>query len=298
MGLPLTAIGRGYFQSFPQYLLLSSLSDKLSAKSRLVIMFSPSWINSDRVPENFFPFYLQDDLVYQTSRLGGDLSDLSAYLRDRSHNLEHLSPALREVMWAWPEAESSGTRRLLGMGGAALLQAQGWSYPWQAGLRKLSMLIKAGEHPVAVPTSQLDWAETERQAAADETALMTNNQLWVHDEYYSHFLSAYPHGGAQIFPPQTYEATELFYLRRNLELLRSHDAKVLLVILPLNGRVYGDLDRFQPVRQQIRSLSQELGVQLYDMWEQPPEIGLMADAMHVGSLGWMRINHAIADWAR
>jgi|GEM_PF-5734097 len=298
LGIPLVSLGRGYFQSFPEYLLLSSLAPQLNASSRVVILFSPGWINLNRVPPNFFPYYLQDDLVYDTRRHGGDLGDLSGYLHDRSDDLEHLSPALREVMRALPVGPPSRPRRLLAWGSDLLLQARGWSYQWVAALYKLSAWLDGGAPPALPPASEPDWPDLERQAIADETPLMTNNQLWVHDQYFTQYLTDHPHGGASLFGQETHEDVELSYLRRNLELLRKHDAKVLLVILPLNGRVYGDLDRFQPVRPQIHAMADELGVQLYDMWEQTPEIGLMGDGMHIGSLGWVRIDRAIARWAR
>ncbi|MGE5476288.1 MAG: D-alanyl-lipoteichoic acid biosynthesis protein DltD [Bacteroidales bacterium] len=299
-GLPVVSLGRGYFQSFPHYLLLSSMEDRLNTRSRVVILFSPGWINYNRVPANFFPSYVQDDLIYQTRRHDGDLSELSAYLRDQTGTLEHLSPALREVKRAWPAATLAPSlpRQLLGRGAGVLLDVQGWCYQWVEALHGLVLWSKTRDAVPAAPAVEPDWAELEAQAVADERRLMTNNRLWVHDSYFTNFLTDYPDGGAIHFQPQTQEHVELGYLRRNLEILRRHDARVMLVILPLNGRVYGDLERFGPVRRNIRAMAQDLGVSVYDMWDETPEIGVMGDAMHMGSVGWVRIGRRIAGWAR
>lgn len=300
VGIPVTAIGRGHFQSFSHDLLLSSLEDTLSAKSKVVILFSPGWINVNRVVPDFFPFYIQDDLVYRTSRLGGDLQHLSTYLHDQSGTLVQLSLPMREVMRGWPQRDQlSLPRQILRMGARTLLQVQGLSYEWVADFHRLSLRLTGRVQPSVVRTrvQDIDWTRAEQQAIADETRLMTNNRLWVHDSYFTQFLTDYPDGGASGFKAKTYEETELFHLRRTLDLLRRHDARVLLVLLPLNGRVYNDLDRFQPVRSRIREMTHDLGVTLYDMWEEQPELGVLGDAMHVGSLGWVRINREIARWA-
>ncbi len=295
LGIPLMSLGRGYFQSFSHYLLLSALRSRLNPKSRLVILFSPGWIETDRVPVSFLDYYLRDDLVYDIRRQNGDLTALADYLRSRAPELTHLSPALREVMWAYPSGPVSRSRRLLGVGAGLLLQAQAWCYPWAAAFTRLSLWTQDDAQPAA-PASTVDWAALERQAAADEARRMTNNTLWVHNGYFSQFLSAYPHGGARLFKNSLHTETELLFLRRELELLRGRGARVLLVILPLNGRVYGDLDRFQPVRPRIHALAAALQVPVYDMWDQTPEIGLMGDGMHIGSLGWVRIDHEITRW--
>lgn len=299
-GLPVVSLGRGYFQSFPHYLLLSSMEDRLNNRSRVVILFSPGWINYERVPASVFSSYVRDDLIYQTRRHGGDLSELSAYLRDQAAILDHLSPALREVKRAWPPATATPSlpRQLRGWGAGVLLDAQGWCYQWVEALHRLVLWAKTRDAVPAAPAVEPDWAELEAEAVADESRLMTNNRLWVHDSYFTNFLTDYPDGGAIHFQPQTQENVELGYLRRNLEILRRHEARVMLVILPLNGRVYGDLERFGPVRRNIRAMAQDLGVSVYDMWDETPEIGVMGDAMHMGSVGWVRIGRRIAGWAR
>jgi len=147
----------------------------------------------------------------------------------------------------------------------------------------------------AVHAADIPWDSIEAAARAHTLRKMTNNDLWVDNTFYEQTFKAHPARFKSYFPGAMNPEPEMNNLRLLLQLLQRNKVKPLLVMQPVNSRLYADAARFQPVDERIANLCHEYGLDYLDLYAQPLEKGFMKDGSHPSDLGWVEIDRQIAE---
>jgi len=118
----------------------------------------------------------------------------------------------------------------------------------------------------------------------------------VRDEFFNKYLRSIPEGGKTAYQPQPLTGRdELRELDALMALLHQRRVNALFVMQPLHPMVFNDLDRFDPIQQQVAGLCQRYAMTCMDMYDAPFEVGTLRDVQHLGELGWLRVNQKIAE---
>ena len=284
------SFGREGFEMLGMYGLLAGMKPHLNPKTRLVIMLSPDWFkHTDMLPE-YFDRNFNDDLLLQLyldddprgsfydylSAHQSDFTNMTAsqrlFLDDPISILDYQLPGF---VAKTVNARAYVQREKLNL----LLQRTGTlSYPWPQ-----------------QDAGSLDWAKYEHDARAIEINHMRRNDLWVRDSFFDSYFKVHKLSDRRYFPPNMDPEPEMNGFKSLLELLRRSKVQALFVMQPVNPRMFDDLHRFDDVDNRIASLCREYGMPYMDMFKQPYEQGLLRDSVHLGELGWVKVDERIAE---
>ena len=302
LGIPVLAIGRGYFQSFAIYEYLSANDRYLSDSTRLVILVSPGWFKEDSIPFNFFLTYfpapvlarlLDKDAV--TDLMRDYVTAHWSLVEKSSATLSLFGPqtnsgAPRQRLWAWIR---SGTRRLREQ--AIGLREQAFTLRTEFDMLLHTEASNSHSTIAAINTETRpvapDWEALRRVAQERELAVMTNNPMYVRDDYYTRYLK--DRGRTEYFPAGMDPKGEMQMLETLLRYLQSRHVHALIVMEPLNPYTFSDASRARALGNEVAALCASTAMPYYDMTQSDYIPGTLSDAMHVGELGWVLIDEKI-----
>jgi poly-D-alanine transfer protein DltD len=92
------------------------------------------------------------------------------------------------------------------------------------------------------------------------------------------------------------ENQELHDFKILLRMLHEYGAKPTFVIQPLNPHIYNDLASFQDILNQMLSECKKYSfpcLNLYETEKARYTSGMLNDGMHMGDVGWNRVNEFI-----
>lgn len=270
--MPVLAYGHSGFQSMGIQLVLAAMAEDLSSTSRVVVMLSPGWfdgvggLGADEFKEHANP--LLPRLIQQAD----------AWEQMRPWLAEHADAGL---IWS-------------------MLAEQ--AYVFRQRLVDLWTPAYAALPPAAEPQGPgaaarvVDWDKLSQEAQLAEQTLMTGNPYAVRDDFFNKYLSTLPATGKKAFAPQALTGqAELRELDGLMALLRKHKVNALFVMQPLHPLVFNDLQRFEPIRQQVQVMCTAYAMVCMDMYDDTYEIGTLRDVQHLGELGWLQVNKKIVE---
>ena len=293
LGMPLLAIGHAGSQSFAIHSqLISSGADLHNA--RIAILISPSWFVDRAGMEGtslscFLEYNPAPSLYRVNAGLSkGDTAGLAVrgFLVEHHHELGDAQPIVKHMI----------------QGGSTTELARYWfSLPWNSLLvdrTSATMLASARPTPkplvpVAPPEAAPDWDSLYAKARAEHLAVCTNNKAFVNDAYYTEHVN----GATRRIEPVQLEANrEYADFIGLLDHLRAKGARPVFIIQPLNPFVYTDLKEIDPTIDAIRKALDERDFAYLDLWISDTarfEPGVLTDVMHLGPLGWYRVDSMI-----
>ena len=143
-------------------------------------------------------------------------------------------------------------------------------------------------------TLPIDWNARYTQGVKEHLAQCTNNKVFVNDAYYAEHVQ----GKTRQLEPHPFEENrELHDFISLLDLLKSTHAKPCFILQPLNPYVYTNLREVDPTMDRIRRELHGHGFDYLDLWVSDTtdfRPGTLTDVMHLGPLGWYRVDSAIA----
>jgi D-alanine transfer protein len=293
--LPVLAYGRAGFESFGVYGLLAANADALSPRTKLVILVSPRWFAFRTLPLDPFIKYFQPQVLTQLYQNPEARELVRQYLKlhfdefDRWTLIdEAFVKSARRYMFYMRYVAFADRLFSARAKAVQLLIEPKWLMDSRA--------IGAPLNPHAIP-----WDQYDEQGRDMELGQMHNNRQWVRDDYYEEYRKDLPPDGALYFNGALDDAAngtnaELSMLRRALEFLQSKEVHALIVMEPLNPFVYKDADRIKPIAQQVEQLCLTTGMRYFDMTTNKYEPGTLRDGMHLGELGWSRVDRQIAEY--
>lgn len=290
---PVLSYGTKGFETLGMYGLLYALRVHLNPGTRLVIMLSPGWFQATDMQPATFNENFNDSVLLQL------------YMSDDPRGVFHDYLSAHETDFS---AMTDTQRMFLGDPSGIV----DWNFPWYitqvinarayAQRIKLNLRLAQLDQPSTRPlfgtvhAADIPWERYEQIAAAHEKARMTNNDYWVRNNFYTELLKKYPQRFKNYYPADMNPEPEMTSLKLLMHMLQRSKVKALFVMQPLNSKVYQDHARFDDVDTRIANLCREYGMQYMDMYQQPLEQGVLTDTVHPGELGWLRIDHEIAEY--
>jgi D-alanine transfer protein len=291
--VPLIAIGHAGNQSFSMHAQLIAAGVDL-ANARLAILVSPSWfVDKSGLTGTELAAFLEYQpspslyRIQQRIETRDPLADpVSAYMAEHEHELGSAQPIVQ-----WITRDASATGRYL----------YAFSQPWNAAIIRTTRgrMLQAPayvERPFSsrAPKDAFDWRVRTTMAVEEHLGKCTNNRFFVNDAYYAEYVQ----GKTRQLEPHPFEENrELRDFVDLLDFLKTAHAEPYFVLQPLNPYVYTNLKDVDPTIDRIR---QELGARDFsylDLWVNDTarfRPGTLTDVMHLGPLGWYRIDSAMA----
>lgn len=292
-GVPLLALGHAGNQSFSMHAQLIAAGADL-ANARLAILVSPSWfVDKSGLTGTelaaFLEYQPSPSLYRIQQRIGaGDplAARVSEYMAQHEHELGSAQPIA-----LWLARNASPTGRWL----------HAFSQPWNAAIIDATReemlfeqrLIQKEIAPKA-DTARTDWAARYAEGRTEHLARCTNNKVFVNDDYYTEHVQ----GRTRQVDTHPFEVNrELRDFRGLLGYLKTMHAKPYFILQPLNPYVYINLKDVDPTINAIRDELDSHGFRYLDMWVSDTADfvpGTLTDVMHLGPLGWYRVDSAMA----
>lgn len=285
--------GKPGFDTFGMYGMLYALRPHLNPRTRLVIMLSPSWFTTSDMQAPAFNENFNDSMLLQLYLSDDPRGLIHDYLAAHETNFTSMTTAQRLFM---DDPASIVNWNLPGFI-VSIVNARAYSQR-----EKLDMWLGQLDVPDvtagigSMHAKDLPWDAFEATARDFEFSRMTNNDLWVRNAFYDRAVKRYPAKFKTYFPAKMNPEPEMDSLKLLLQLLARSKVKALVVMQPINTRLFSDHARFDDVDTRIGNLCHEYGMQYMDMYSQPLERGVLWDSIHPSNLGWLRIDKEMADF--
>lgn len=287
--------GKPGFETLGMYGLLYALRPHLNPNTRLVLMLSPAWFRTTDMQPAIFNDNFNDTTLLQLYLSDDPRSVIHDYLT--AHQADYTDMTFTQrlflgdpssiVDWNLPEFI------------AKTVNSRAYS---QRG--KLDLFLARLDEPSVtdgydnVRAADIPWDNIEAAAHAKTLRRMTTNDLWVDNTFYVQVVKKHPARFKEYFPKDMNPEPEMNSLRLLLQMLQRNKVNALLVMQPVNSRLYGDMVRFEPVDTRIANLCREYGVDYLDLYAQPLVEGFLKDDAHPSDFGWEQIDRSIAEHFR
>ncbi len=305
-GLSVDLVGRGSCQSIIHALNVGGQGEELRGKKIVLITAPQSYVEGGIAPDLFMANYserqllniLGDGAVPETVKayLAGRVQALFAAYADNpgSNPVAHSGGDVVSRAWAngaprWPYVPYAA---LSGW----LLEAKDLAGAW-----KLLSERDGGEW-TGSPVLDFDWTVWEEKASAQAAEMVTNNEFYMQDGYYSTYIGAKLSQQAGKDEALSYdESPEYGDLSCLLDLCALRDIEVLFVHVPMHGS-WNDYTGFSAVRREqyyekVRNIAENYSnVTLLDLTGFEYEPYFLCDTMHLGWKGWLAVDRAIVEF--
>ncbi len=297
LNVPLLALGHADNQGFSMYAQLLATGADL-AHARLAIMISPTWFFDDNGKRgtNLASFleYQPSPSLYRIQYLvqNGDTlaTPVATYLYEHLEQLGSTQPVVQ-----WLAREGSWRTRALYL----------YSQPWYAEIIRrtapgmlAAQQVRHWEPKPRQPISAERWKELYDEGVAQHLAQCTNNSVYVYDEYYSEYVK----GRTRLLQAAPYgKNREMHDLVRLLDYVKAKHGRPFFVIQPLNPYVYTNLKEVSPAIAWVRNELDQRDMPYLDLWVDDTarfQPGTLTDVMHLGPLGWYRVDSAMNAYFR
>lgn len=296
LNIPVLAYGHAYFQSFAINAMLRANADALSPRTRLVIMVSPGWFKISTIPLDSFIEHFQPQILVPLYQDNTAKLAIGRYVKQHFNEFGRIS-GYQSAFVVDPADINNGTHTDQRMQ-QALYNEQLFLFKTRARLlfAEPHWLIHPRQVPVPVSPSITQWNAYENQARTEEISYMKGNQHWVRDDYFRKYLSDLPASGTNYFPASLDANPEFENLTNVLLFLQEKNVQALVVMQPLNPYVYKDANRIRPIAQRLAILCRQTGMPYFDMTNEEYTPGTLRDGMHLGELGWARVDRQILNY--
>lgn len=306
-GFQVDLIGRGSCQSLVHALAIAAGGDALNGKKVVLITAPQSYVEDGIAPDLFMANFselqvlamLEDDTISD---------EVKTYLSSRIQTLidrynEENGTSLQQSTAAGLLTKAKGNAFLSSL----LLPYRALSY-WALDCkdRLEARAVMRGFSDVAAPQDgkEIDWAAEEEAALAQAAEMVTNNDFYMQDDYYSTYVGRKLDQQAGKDAALSYDVSpEYDDLRCLLEICRQKHMEVLFVHVPMNGS-WNDYTGFTAERREsyyekVRAITEEYdNMELLDLTQFEYEPYFLCDTMHLGWKGWLEVDRAIIEFYR
>lgn len=289
---PALTYGKPGFETLGMYGLLSALRPHLNADTRLVLMLSPEWFRASDMQPKIFNENFNDTALLQLYLSDDQRGVIHDYLT--AHQSDFADMPFSQRIFLDDPAEIAD--RNLPMFLADIINSRAYGQR-----EKLNLWLEQLDSPdlteefIPVHTADIPWDKLEDAARRHTMLSMTNNDVWVLNNYYKNVVQKYPERFKDYFPTQMNPEPEMNSLKLLLQMLQRNKVNALIIMQPVNTRLYQDMARFQPVDDRITNLCHEYGIAYLDLYARPLEKGFLSDGNHPSDWGWEQIDRQIAE---
>ena len=286
-GVDMTYVGEAFDQSLWQAIAAGAYAPS-SKNRKVVLMLSPQWFFKGNGQQSKFSSKFSYQLYKGFLENDSISDDTKAYVRQR---LEALGVEGTQI------AAANDDTFVDAINDAA--------YQFSNDLRirsKIDALVKGSPKNSQVrsagePTGEPNWDALLSDAQAQGEQSCTNNDYGIHDAYWDK-NSQYKSEQNQDFMHADDEWADFQCF---LKVCKEAGLEPLVVILPMHGSWYDEMGVTSDTRAQFydqaRSLCDGAGVAYADFSSCEYEKYFLCDTVHPGWIGWVRIEHAVYDFA-
>ncbi len=303
-GLQVDLVGRGSCQSLIHALAVGAQGEGLRGKKIVLITAPQSYVAGGLAPDMFLANYSERQLLNILS----DEAVPDALKRYLAGRVQTLFSEYEASNGANPEAHTAGDA----LSRAWADDAPRWYLAPYTALTNYLLTARelAGARPLLADGEsadgplnlRFDWEEAERLALAQAGEMVTNNDFYMQDGYYSTYIGAKLERQAGRDAALSYDSSpEYDDLRCLLELCRLREIEVLFVHVPMHGK-WNDYTGFTADRrtryyEYVRNIVEKYdNVKLLDLTKNEYDPYFLCDTMHLGWKGWLAVDRAIVDF--
>lgn len=286
-GVDMTYVGEAFDQSLWQAIAAGAYASS-SKNRKVVLMLSPQWFFKGDGQQSKFSSKFSYQLYKGFLENDSISDDTKAYVRQR---LEALGVEETQIAAANDDTFVDAMNDV--------------AYQFSNDLRirsKIDALVKGSPKNSQVrsageSTGEPDWDALLSDAQAQGEQSCTNNDYGIHDAYWDK-NSQYKSEQNQDFVHADEEWADFQCF---LKVCKEAGLEPLVVILPMHGSWYDEMGVTSDTRAQFydqaRSLCDEAGIAYADFSSCEYEKYFLCDTVHPGWIGWVRIEHAVYDFA-
>lgn len=284
LNMPTIGYGHAYHQSFSMYCELLAMEEFLDS-SRICIIISPGWFETRGTHTQAFlefvrPAFLRSIATNPRLQPAARL-EIARFVNEHRDEIDDPGPTLSYFSALYRSRHIPLYHAFIDS--------------WRQTLPGVKYEAKTAEIP-ARPAIQIDWDKRLKQLQDTFVRHVTNNELYVGNDYYSKYLldekgvarKAKP---VKLDPPaQNRELADFMLL---LNLLESRHVRASFVIQPLNPYYYPDLEKYNEIIPLLEERIRSKGYPCYNMFvsdKKDYEPATLRDIMHLGDYGWLKIS--------
>ena len=308
-GFQVDLIGRGSCQSLVHALAIAAGGDALNGKKVVLITAPQSYVEEGIAPDLFMANFselqvlamLEDDTI--SDEVKTYLSSRVQTLIDRYNEENGASLQQHTAAGLLTDAKADGN----GFVASLLLPYRAlscWALDCKDRLEARSVMRDYCDVDAPQEIAPIDWAAEEEAALSQAVQMVTNNDFYMQDDYYSTYVGRKLNQQADKDKELSYDVSpEYDDLRCLLEICSQKGMDVLFVHVPMNGN-WNDYtgfsaDRRESYYQKVRSIAEEFdNVTVLDLTAFEYEPYFLCDTMHLGWKGWLEVDRAIIDFYR
>ncbi len=306
-GIQVDLIGRGSCQSLVHALAIAAGGEELNGKKVVLITAPQSYVEEGIAADLFMANFselqvlamLQDDTI--SDEVKTYLSARIQTLIERYNEENGTSLQQHTAAGLLTNAKADGN----GFVSSLLLPYRvlsGWALDCKDRVEARAIMRRYEDVSAPQNNTPVDWAAEEEAALAQAASMVTNNEFYMQDDYYSTYVGRKLKQQEGKDSALSYDVSpEYDDLRCLLDICRQKNMEVLFVHVPMNGG-WNDYtgftaDRRESYYQKVRAITEEYdNVTLLDLTRFEYEPYFLCDTMHLGWKGWLEVDRAIIEF--
>ena len=286
--VPTLGVGHAYHQCFSILLELLAFYDELD-QNKIVIILSPGWFGIGGTNSQAFVEFARPELLGNVLKSENVPLAYKRWLGDyvdyHAKNLSSIGPEMNALLQLKQHLSSTirNTIRLNKF------------YPASKTVQ-YQVKATAFEKRTCIP----DYAGIQRRLQNQFKSVVTNNRLWVNDEYYTKYLIE--ENGTEkrgkLVPVDLATDREYQDFQLILQLIREKRLNAAFVIQGLNPHYYENIKTYDPLVQTLVDDISKANCAVLNLWDSDTstyEPGVLKDIMHMGDFGWMKVNEFLVE---
>lgn len=292
MGIPALGFGQAFHQNFSIYCELLAGNEHLE-NSKIVLFLSPGWFETDGTNSEAFTNFVKPnflDKIWSDRSISLDSKvEIGRYIEENSANFNSLSLCMQSYVDLYLAEETLSPNKKL--------------------KQKLLKTFPELKHDIGIQyfTNEVNdsivyktTSDFENKDSITQSFLLKckNNNMFVDSSYYVQYVLQEDGSekNGSINSVDLNSSREYKDLLLVLDLLQKRKANVSIVIQGLNPYYYANLTEMDPL---IDAISDELKkrnipyLNLFTSDQKTYQPGTLSDIMHLGNLGWLRVNEFI-----
>ena len=305
----LLALGSGGFQSMNIFLSMK-LNEPYLDNSKLVILLSPGWFTGNYADGINADYLLKTNSDFSFNRIYQNFSndiESSEYISSRIFDvtageitsapmglkliMNYKKQSLYDKIKKFPLNSSLLVKQQLNQWYKGNLYNEYWALS-NSGYEKALNQIKISP---SIKEPKFDKKQAIEKSKSDLDSLCSNNNRGILNDYYSKYVNG-KHGEVDV--RATSKVTEYQDLKELLAYLNRRKVDAIFVMQPLNPYHYTNLKTLNPLLEEIKNEVEQYNFPYLDMTvidSNKYELGTLQDIMHLGDLGWIRVNDFIIE---
>lgn len=300
-------IGRGSCQSLVHAMAIAASGDLLTDRKIVLITAPQSYVPEGIAPDLFFANFSEQQMlsILRDPQLSDGIKD---YFSRRVQELRksYAGQTGTELQTDTAAGLLTAARCRSDAFSSAALQPYAYLSSFLLDLKdrtdSAKLMGKYGNKPAAFKTAAVDW-DAETDAAMEQAAQMvTNNDYFMQDGYYSTYIGSRLSSLAGKDAGVSYdESPEYDDLRCLMEVCSEKHIRVLFVHVPIHAKWYDytglSAEKRKNYYEKVENIVQQYdNVTLLDLTDSEYEPYFMCDTMHLGWKGWLSVDRAIVEF--